>query len=83
MRGKLMSVRHKGHTYVSRLNPNYENVVQIPNTRTKVDEIEMVPSPDNVHHWISILTYLADNKLGDLRVRIEECDQFFYIREDK
>ena len=79
---KLVGVRHKDHLYLSRSHPAYEQAAAT-NMLTKVDEIEVASGPDGAQRWISILFYLPNNKMGDLRVRTEECDQFYYLREDE
>ena len=80
---KLVGVRHKDHLYMSREHPAYKQAVAEPNKLTKVDEIEVWQGPDGNQRWISILFYLPNNKIGDLQVRTQDCDQFYYLREDK
>lgn len=80
---KLVGIRHKGHTYISRQYPNYDVAEEEPHVLDKADEIEAPPNKEGGQPWVVITKYLPKNKLLELRVRTSECDQFMYLKEDE
>jgi hypothetical protein len=79
---KLVGVRHKGHTYIMRLYPEYDVAEEEPHMLDKVDEIYAPPTEGGTQIWVHIIRYLPKNKAIELRVRTLECDQFMYLKED-
>lgn len=78
MKDQLVGIRHKGQAYMTKKHPNYEGMLQELGKLSKVDEIDEFSNT-----WVRIVTYLPNNMLGELRVRVEDCDQFYYLVEDK
>ena len=74
---QLIGVRHKGEAWFARKHPRYNDVL----TECQCDRIEPVPRPDGAHVWLRIITELPSKQLTVLRIRVEECDQFFYLED--
>ena len=74
---KLVGIRHKGEAYIAKGHPTYGNVIETPGVIMQVDTIQRLPSPSGVANWMQLSTEMDDVTI-EVRVRVEECDQFVY-----